>query len=307
MRIAVIVLHFRHWPGIQATLDSLLGQGVGPAEVTIVDNASGDGSLEQVKAHYPGMRYVERKVNGGYAAGMNEGIRSCTTSPDAVLLVTHDCVLDGGALGVLRDRLAAAERVGAVGPMLAWRSRPERVFSGGGSLSGRSSIPDHIWWEDLVEQHLDAAPCEVAWLDGACLLLRLEAYRSVDGFDEGYFLYFEEVDFLVRMRKAGWRVECVPQALAWQEPATQLPPALWVRNRLRFLWRNAPRSAVARQLLVDLRDTSRSAISRDPRRRETAALKLRGLVAPIVRTSPEQLHQLSARTGAVSGEGRSDG
>ena len=126
MRIAVVVLHFRNWPGIRATLDSLLAQGIAAADVTVVDNASGDGSVEQLKRNYPGMSYIERNVNGGYAAGMNEGIRSCMQSCDAVLLVTHDCVLADHGLAVCAIACSRSTRW-CGRSMLAWRSRPQRI------------------------------------------------------------------------------------------------------------------------------------------------------------------------------------
>jgi GT2 family glycosyltransferase len=66
-------------------------------------------------------------------------------------------------------------------------------------------------------------------------------------FDEGYFLYFEETDYCVRLGRKGWAVECVPSALAWQRVGN-FTHYFWVRNRLRFLLRNAPRRVFLRQL-----------------------------------------------------------
>ena len=203
MRVAVVVLHYRNWPGIRRTLDAVLEQGVDPTEVTIVDNASGDGSVREIEANYASMNRIELDANGGYAAGMNQGLRACASSYDAALLLTHDCVLGEGALELLKSRLRSDERLGAVGPLLAWRSAPDRVFSGGGTLLAPAYDPDHLWWRDEVSLHADEPPREVQWLDGACVLLRTAVFESLGGFDEGYFLYFEEVDYLAVGAKSG--------------------------------------------------------------------------------------------------------
>ena len=77
----------------------------------------------------------------------------------------------------------------------------------------------------------------VAWIDGAAMLVRRHVHAQLGGFDEGYFLYDEELEFALRARRAGWLVECLPEAQAWQEPG-MTPPYLETRNRLRLLARN---------------------------------------------------------------------
>src|SRR5438552_12985576 len=95
----------------------------------------------------------------------------------------------------------------------------------------------HLHDGDATALHVDDEPLEVQWLDGACLLVRRTVFDGVGLFDDGFFLYYEETDFAARASRAGWRIECVPRAVVSQRPG-RLPRALWVRNRLRFLWRN---------------------------------------------------------------------
>jgi GT2 family glycosyltransferase len=78
-------------------------------------------------------------------------------------------------------------------------------------------------------------------------LLRRAALDATGPISEDYFLYYEETDYFVRMRRRGWAVACVPAALGSQEPGRH-PQALWVRNSLKFLADNAPRSVLAREL-----------------------------------------------------------
>lgn len=238
-RVGVVVCHHRN-PAVVSTLSSLARQSLPPARVVVVDNASGPGWAERIRDAAPWAEVVVAQANGGYAAGMNIGLRALAGEAlDAVALATHEVELAPDALAVLAGRLAEAPAVGAVGPLLVWRSDAGRVWSAGGvldpatwRLAHRNEPADAGSWRG-------APPCEVDWLDGAFLLLRPDALERVGGLDERYFLYFEEVDLCVRIRRAGFRVECVPAAVAGQASAG-VPVYLAARNRLLLVRRFAP-------------------------------------------------------------------
>lgn len=278
MTIGAVVLHYRRWPDVGWCLDALHEQSRRPEEVVVVDNASGDGSADRIADAYPWVRVVEAEENLGYGAGMNLGVSALDAGHDAVLLLTHECILAPDALALLDERLRAEPNVGAVGPLIGLLSDRERVFSAGGYIGARWR-PDHTSDPKALAAWRDAPPREVAWLDGCALLLRREAVAAVGRFDESYFMYFEETDLMLRLADAGWRVECVPRAVAWQEPGRK-PVYVWTRNRLRFLARWAPRRVLAREVL----GLGRRALHRGTgrRRAELAALAafLRGRSGP---------------------------
>lgn len=285
--LGAVILHYRHWPGVRDTIDALLDQGIDPRNVCIVDNASSDGSVQQIRSAYPQCPgIVELPENLGYATGMNAGIRSLRERD--ILLLTHETVLGAGSLGVLRDHLSTHPETGVVGPLLAFRDNTAIVFSEGGRFNSRMAISHRSAGEALVDHEHDE-PREVDWLDGSCLLIRHEVVDTVGFLDERYFLYYEETDYQVRVRKHGWRIECVPAARAMQQPGRR-PTALWVRNRLRFLRRNAPLPVFFRQALVDLQT-----VVRGPERRLTAY----GLCGYFLRVDPRSLHHVSQGAIAV--------
>lgn len=262
-RVGVLLLHYRNWPGVNATLDGVRALGAAGAEVIVLDNASRDGSAAALKAAHPELQVVALPENLGYAGAMNHGCRMLLArGVDAVLLLTHDVLLDGHTVELLAARLQQAPRVGAVGPLLRLRSRPEEIFSAGVRLSRRKYDQQHLGEQERAAAWSERPPQHVDGLDGACILLRSEAVRDVGPLDEQYFLYFEELDYLVRMARRGWDVECVPAAQAWQEPGN-FTPYLRVRNRLRFVHRTAPRRYLAleitRQLRFVVRDRLRPA------------------------------------------------
>lgn len=266
-----MVLHYRRWPDVRRCLDALDEQTTSPDEVVVVDNASGDGSATLISDAYPWATLVEAAENLGYGAGMNVGISALSPSSEAVLLLTHECVLAPDALEILFARMCADPQIGALGPLMGLRSQPDRVYSAGGWIDP-TWRPRHFREPADLGAWSDAEPRKVEWLDGSALLLRRAAVESAGPFDEHYFMYFEETDLLLRFTQAGWRVECVPRARAWQEPGPK-PSYLWTRNRLRFLARRAPRRALLREVARLLRrSTRRSGLDADGDARRRAEL-----------------------------------
>src|SRR5438045_1858123 len=101
----VVILHYRHWPGVSATIEAVLAEGVQPEHIRIIDNASRDGSVESLRDAFPHLApsIIELAYNNGYAAGMNAGIRALGDRD--VLLLTHETVVGRGTIATLRRRL----------------------------------------------------------------------------------------------------------------------------------------------------------------------------------------------------------
>jgi GT2 family glycosyltransferase len=249
VRIGAAVLHYRFWPGVRPTLDAVLAQSRPADELVLVDNGSDDGSADHIRRAYPQFDLVEVSQNRGPVAGMNLALTSSLAREvDGVLLLPHDCRLAPAALERLCARLEDDERIGAVGPLLGWVSQPERIWSAGGHIHARNWDVGHNVDPPLVSAWEDRPPRQVEWLEGSGLLLRASAARATGLLDERFFYYLDEPDYLLRMRALGWRVECVPSAVAWQEPGNP-SSYIRVRNRLGFLARHAPSRYVARELL----------------------------------------------------------
>lgn len=173
------------------------------------------GDLEALHA----IAHVESPVRPqGYAANLNLGVRCLPDGTDYLLLANDDVEFDEGGLGALIEKIDASPTVGAVGP--AFRDRrggvvePERgepsprayaLYSARLLPLGRLwSLLERVTGADTPAGTATAgAP---AWLSGAVMLVRAAAFRSIGGFDEDFFLYYEETDFCFRLREAGWRV-----------------------------------------------------------------------------------------------------
>jgi GT2 family glycosyltransferase len=139
-----------------------------------------------------------------------------------LLLLTHDCVLDPTSLQAMLQTMKADPRLGAAGPTLRLPHQV-RAFSQGGWVNERRGSVGHA---------TITPGTAVAWLDGACQLVRRDVLANTI-FDEGYFLYYEDVDFGIRMRRQGWQLAVVHNAGA-QQSTLGMPRYYAVRNRMRL-------------------------------------------------------------------------
>lgn len=222
-RIAVVILNYRTPALVAECIDTLLPE-IDPARdaVVIVDNASGDDSVEALRAlvaRHPEapLRLIESPVNGGFAAGNNLGVRA--VAAQAYLLLNSDTRVRPGALGRLWSRLQSDPSIGLVGPRLEWPDgEPQvscfRLLSPWSELiAGARTGPIRrllARWD--VPLPLRDEPFAPEWVSFAAVLVRAEVWRAIGAMDEGFFLYFEDVDTCRRAREAGFRVCYEPTA-----------------------------------------------------------------------------------------------
>ena len=183
-----------------------------------MDNASTDGSVEMIRERWPEVQVLRNPANIGFPRAVNRGIRG--SSGELVVLLNPDTLPDGAAIDQLAAAVLADDSVAAAGP---------RIVDGDGR-------PEISWWKHLgplaewrlrrlrrgweagdpravrrVEE-LTARRREVDWLTGACLMLRRQAAESAGLMDDGYFLYFDDVDLCAALRAGGGRVLFLPEA-----------------------------------------------------------------------------------------------
>ena len=202
------------------------------AAVYVVDNASSDGSADMVRAHFPQVRLIASEENLGFARGNNLALRdmgfggseqdAASCSNLQVLLLNPDTVVLGKAIETLYRFLRAHPRIGLVGAAL--------VHSDGGFQHSAFRFPS------LAQAFLDFFPINHRLLDsrlngryprrlyeagdpfsidhplGAVMMVRGEVIGQVGLMDEGFFMYCEEIDWCMRIKRCGWQINCVPRA-----------------------------------------------------------------------------------------------
>ncbi len=211
MTVSAVLVNYNDREHIGACLDSLLPELAGPGdEVIVVDNASTDGSREMVAERYPRVRLLTNKKNLGFARANNRGIRE--SRGGFLLILNTDTVLRPYSVRRLVETLESEPGAGACGPALVHPDGRFQVSFGRevgffGQLFQKGLL--NPWWKRRLRRAVK--PRDAAWLSAACLLVRREAVERVHGFDEGFFLYFEDIDLCRRLRDAGWRLVFDPR------------------------------------------------------------------------------------------------
>lgn len=217
--ISAVVVNYRTPAEVAAAVGSLEAQSTPPGEIVVVDNGAAEGAPMPALPGAERVRIVRPPSNVGFGAGCNWGAREA--AGDQLLFMNADVVLRASALAALADRLARHPRVAVAAP---------RVFSGGRLQHSARAFPSLrtglLGRRSLLTRALIRAkrsPAElrpahgaggrVDWVSGACMLVRRTAFDEAGGFDEGYWMYWEDADLCRRLATRGWEVHFEPAAV----------------------------------------------------------------------------------------------
>ena len=280
MKIAAGILHYRYWPGVRSTLDTLREQTCPQEHVVVVDHASGDGSAQEIREAYPEVEVVEITTNRGPIAGMNHVLRETLARPvDAVFILPDDAPMAPDVLKLLAERLEEKPSLGAVCALNVYpgdQGRP--IIHHGGYIDRRTW---HIKWSAEPGDVADwdgRPPHPVDWMEAAGMLFRSTAARQAGLFNESFYHRDGTAEYTMRMRSLGWELECVPAAVVHTDVGKN-SIYLNTRNHLEIIRLHAPSRFLARELVRVFYLVGRDVFS--VRRRPTPDTwnRLRGLIA----------------------------
>jgi N-acetylglucosaminyl-diphospho-decaprenol L-rhamnosyltransferase len=222
-QFAVAIVNYNTREHLRACLSTVLSEA--PSEIIVVDNASSDHSVEMVATDYPNVVLQANKTNLGYGAAANQAVACCKAK--YVLLLNADTLLRPGALLALKQYLEQHPRAAIVGPRL---EDPDGTVQ---ASCYPFPTPLHTFLENStvtiflgrkIRRYVPALrnlylrtwphthPRIVPWVKGAVLAVRRQAFEAVGGFDESFFMYFEDADLCYRLRLCGWEVHFTPAA-----------------------------------------------------------------------------------------------
>lgn len=249
--VAVVILNWNGKHHLQQFLPSVLSASIENSEIIVADNASTDGSVDFVRTHFPGIRIVENKQNGGFAKGYNEAL----TAVDAkyFVLLNSDVEVDKNWLQPLVDLMESNTKIAACQPKLLDYQK-KNMFEYAGAAGGyidylgyplcRGRVV-HIC-EENNGQYDNAQEC--FWASGAALFIQSKAYWEVGGFDEYFFAHMEEIDLCWRLKSLSYEVWVEPKSVVYHvgggtlQKQSPLKTYLNFRNNLIMLWKNNRRS-----------------------------------------------------------------
>lgn len=269
--VDVVIVSYNSRDRLRACVEPLLAAP--NANVIVVDNASPDASLEAVR-DLP-LIAIQLAQNGGFAHGVNAGWRA--GSSPYVLLLNPDARIDGASIEVLVLALEQDPELGAAAPRIVDEDGSldysQRRFPRLRSTYARAFFlhrlfPSAPWTDELVRD--EAAYVRRGspdWVSGACILLRRKALEELDGLDEGFFMYGEDIDLCRRLRAAGYELLYEPAALVRHEggasaPRAHLLPVL-AASRIRYAAKHRSRAgALFERIGVALEAVTHVAVAR---------------------------------------------
>lgn len=260
-RIAVVIVNYRTPELALRCLAALRGEraALPSLTATVVDGGSGDGSVDTLAtvlkepAYREWVSLLPLSINGGYGWANNQAILALARQdppPELYYVLNPDTEVCPGGVSHLLNELLANPRCGAAGSQLLFPNgepaasafrfpSPGREFAG---AAQSEAVRRTFGIEGIVVSSTESR--EVSWVTGASVMFRAKALHDTGLFDDGFFLYFEEVELMHRLRSRGWSVRHVPAsrvvhiegaATGVGATAAQRPfPPYWYRSRRRY-------------------------------------------------------------------------
>ena len=264
--VSVVLVNFR---GTDDTLEAIghlgrLDWDGSLLEIVVVENGSGDDSAARLKAEAPHVKLVVSKTNDGFAGGCNRGVRE--SSGEYIALLNNDARPDAGWIRAAVARFDQSPRIGAVA---------SRVLDWEGKLV--DYIGSAMTWYGMGYKPFTAEPPppkpdvsrDVLFGTGSAMFVRRSAFDQLGGFDESYFMFFEDVDLGWRLNLAGWRFVYEPESLAFHKHHASMASFgpyketyLLERNALFTLYKNLSPEGLAEALPAALSLSIRRGVTR---------------------------------------------
>lgn len=236
MRIATIILNWNSAPDTLECLDSVIKAEMGAHdhEIVVVDNASTDGSADEIASRFPQVNLVRNPANQGFAGGVNRGFEwALEREADFVILLNNDAVIEPDAFSRMVEFAITEDNVGAVTPLIRYYDDEREVWHAGARVIrpfGRIQPFD---------QALSSRPHRVQVFTACCVLIPRGVLEQIGTFDERFFIYLEDTDLALRIHEAGYDTWLLPEATVYHKVSRsfggdQSPNALYyaVRNNL---------------------------------------------------------------------------
>jgi GT2 family glycosyltransferase len=212
-QVHAVLLNWNQYQDTRESIESLLKQKGVSIHFTLVDNGSVDDSVQRLRETFPWLEIIENGKNLGFAPGNNVGIRHVLDlGAQNILLINNDIDADPDMLKHMVEHLKSG--VGIVCPAIYYFNNPDTIWSAGGKFNPlllemiTSQRSSGFLTQEVIER--DFMP-SCAWL------VQRDVFETVGLLDERFFLYYDDLDYCLRLRKMGYKILLVPQARLWHK------------------------------------------------------------------------------------------
>jgi hypothetical protein len=206
--LGVVTLNWKRAVDSITCIESIKSENQANVTYIVVDNGSGADQVALLQQKLPYAVLLPLENNLGFAAGFNAGIeKALSLGCNYILILNNDTVACPNMVPSLLKEINNTD-IGVVAPIIYYYSNPNNIWSAGGNLLPflATTLNAHSRSQNLH------APTRRTFLSGCCLLLRREVISSIGGFDERFFMYYEDLDFFARLKKTKWKAMVVPSA-----------------------------------------------------------------------------------------------
>ena len=240
-KIAVVLVNYNGKEILADCIESLKCNSENDIDILVVDNGSEDNSMESIESRYWFVHTEYLGRNMGFGSGCNRGMEiSFLNGAQYVLLLNTDTEIEKGMISELLkhcdDNTLAIPRI--------YKDKADKdgsLWYSGGNINFETADVDQTLYPYDSQNGANNMPKEVGFATGCCMMISKVIWEKTGGFDEGYFLYYEDADFCMRLRKCGIRILYVPKAALWHKvggsaggEASAVSQYYTVRNRLFF-------------------------------------------------------------------------
>lgn len=247
-RVAIIMLTWKSYEVTHDCLQSLRKLDYPNCEIFLVDNASGDGSPEKLQSEFPEVTLIRNSQNLGFPGGNNVGIRQALQhTPDYLLLLNNDTIVAPDFLSHMVDAAESDPAIAIVNPKIFFFEPSDRLWCAGGVYHSWRGTATMRGVHRRDSGKFDASE-EISFATGCAFLIRTSAVRRIGLLDETFFLGFEDLDWCVRARLAGFKLYYAPKAVIWHKDSYDTKKNLGkpikdfysTRNRILFARKHLP-------------------------------------------------------------------
>lgn len=242
-----------NWNGLANTtecLESLKKITYPNYDVIVVDNGSKGDDVKVLREKFKSYVYIiENDKDYGFAEGSNIGIRYAlkNLNSDYILLLDNDTTVDPEFLTELVKVAESDPKIGIVGSLVYYHNEPKKIWFGGGKINWWEGATYHLHLNEIDNGQINEIK-EVDYIVGCALMAKREVFEKIGLLDLEYFIYFEETDFCVRAKRAGYKIVFVPGSKIWHKISSsgggEFSPTFayyYTRNKILFMKKNAPK------------------------------------------------------------------
>jgi len=240
--VSIITINFNSTEITCELIESLNKITYPNIEIIVVDNNSETNNSHIIKEKYPGIILIKNQINVGFSGGNNLGIMRA--KGDYILLINNDCIVTPSFLEPLIEKMENNHLIGAVSPKIRFFHTPEKIQFAGIKPINKYTVRNHAigYWEDDNGQY--DTDSETYCIHGAAVLTSRKIIEKIGMMSYIYFLYYEELDWAERIKKAGYLLYYVHNSLVFHKESkstgktSPLKTYYINRNRILYMRRN---------------------------------------------------------------------